>query len=60
MAGPTWVISRGAPRACVPFVSYVHKIGKVDMLAEVKWLHEVEGQRRFLSDYIWLKVIFKF
>jgi hypothetical protein len=30
------------------------------MLAEVKWLHEVEAQRRLQGDYTWLKVIFKF
>ena len=58
--GRTWVISRAAPRALVPVISYVHKIGKVDMLAELKWLHEVEAQNRLEGDYIWLKVIFKF
>ena len=30
------------------------------MLAELKWLHEVEARKRLEGDYIWLKVIFKF
>jgi hypothetical protein len=29
-------------------------------LAELKWLHEVETQRRLEGDYVWLKVVFKF
>ena len=43
-----------------PVISYAHKIGKVDTLAELKWLHEVETKNRLQGDYIWLKVIFKF
>jgi hypothetical protein len=50
----------GSTAGLGPVVSYVHKIGKVDMLTELKWLHEVETQKRLKGDYIWLKVIFKF
>ena len=50
----------GSTAGLGPVVSYVHKIGKADMLAELKWLHEVETKNRLKGDYIWLKVIFKF
>jgi len=50
----------GSTAGLGPVVSYVHKIGKVDMMAEVKRLHEVEAQLRLQGDYIWLKVILKF
>jgi hypothetical protein len=43
-----------------PVISYVHKIGKVDMITELKWLHEVDTQNRLQGDYIWLKVAFRF
>ena len=30
------------------------------MIAEAKWLHEVETRRRLEGDYLWLKLVFKF
>ncbi len=43
-----------------PVLSYTRKLGKVDLIAEVKWLHEVETRNRLEGDYLWLKLIFKF
>ena len=43
-----------------PVLSYSTKIGGHDVIAEVKWLHEMETRRRLEGDYIWLKVIVKF
>jgi hypothetical protein len=43
-----------------PVVSYVFKIGKVDMIAEAKWLHEVETQKRMQGDIVWFKLVAKF
>jgi hypothetical protein len=43
-----------------PALSYVRKIGSADMIAEIKWLHEVETRNRLEGDYLWLKLIFKF
>jgi hypothetical protein len=39
-----------------PVVSYAHKIGKVDFAGEVKWLPEVDVQKRLKGDYIWVKL----
>lgn len=43
-----------------PVASYVHKVYGHDLLAELKWLHEVDTKRRLEGDTIFLKVIFKF
>ena len=32
----------------------------MDVIAEVKWLHEMETRNRLEGDYIWFKLIFKF
>jgi len=58
--GATFGAFKGRTAGLGPVISYVHKIGKVDFLAELKWLHEVETKKRLEGDYIWLKVIFKF
>jgi hypothetical protein len=39
-----------------PVVSYGHKVGKVDFAAEVKWLPELEVEKRLKGDYVWVKV----
>jgi len=39
-----------------PVVSYAHKIGKVDFAGEVKWLPEVDVQKRLQGDYVWVKL----
>jgi len=39
-----------------PVVSYVHKLGGVDFAAEVKWLPELDVEKRMKGDYVWVKV----
>ena len=39
-----------------PVLSYAHKIGKVDFAGEVKWLPEVDVQKRLKGDYVWVKL----
>ena len=39
-----------------PVASYAHKIGKVDFAGEVKWLQEVDVQKRLQGDYVWVKL----
>ena len=39
-----------------PVASYAHKIGKVDFAGEVKWLPEVDVQKRLQGDYVWVKL----
>lgn len=43
-----------------PVLSYTRKMGNVDLLAEVKWLPELETRRRLEGDFIWFKLALKF
>lgn len=43
-----------------PVVSYVSKIAAHDVIAELKWLHETDTQKRLEGDMVWFKVVFKF
>lgn len=38
-----------------PVISYAHKIGKCDFAGEVKWLPEVDVEKRLKGDYIWVR-----
>ena len=39
-----------------PVLSYATKIFKKDLVAEVKWLPEIEVKKRLKGDYIWFKL----
>lgn len=39
-----------------PVLSYMTKIWKKDLVAEVKWLPELEVKKRLKGDYIWFKL----
>jgi hypothetical protein len=39
-----------------PVLSYATKIWKKDLVAEVKWLPEIEVKKRLKGDYIWFKL----
>jgi hypothetical protein len=39
-----------------PVLSYVHKVGKTTLAAELKWLPELDVQHRLKGDYIWFKL----
>ncbi len=39
-----------------PVVSYATKIWKKDLVAEVKWLPEIDVRNRLKGDYIWFKL----
>ncbi len=43
-----------------PVLSYMTKIWKKDLVAEVKWLPEIEVKRRVKGDYIWFKLAMLF
>ena len=43
-----------------PVLSYVTKVKKVDVIAEVKWLHEVDTTLRLQGDIVWFKLVAKF
>ena len=39
-----------------PVVSYATKIGGTDLVAEVKWLPELEVNKRLKGNYVWFKL----
>jgi hypothetical protein len=58
--GATFGDFEGRTAGLGPVLSYVFKIGKVDLIAEVKWLHEFEVRNRLEGDTVWFKLIAKF
>jgi hypothetical protein len=43
-----------------PVLSYVRQVGKSQLLAEVKWLPELDVDKRMKGDYVWFKLGFLF
>ena len=43
-----------------PVLSYATKIGKTDVVAEVKWLPELDVTKRLKGDYVWVKLALLF
>jgi hypothetical protein len=43
-----------------PLLSYLHKIGKTTLAAELKWLPELDVQNRMQGDWIWFKLALVF
>ena len=39
-----------------PVVSFITKLGKTDLVAEVKWLPELDVDHRVKGDYVWAKL----
>lgn len=51
---------RGQTTGIGPVASFVTKLGGHDLIAELKWLHELDVQNRLKGDFVWLKVLYKF
>lgn len=51
---------KGRTAGLGPVLSYASKLGDVDLIAELKWLHESETKSRPEGDYIWFKLVAKF
>ena len=43
-----------------PVVSYTSKIAGNDIVAELKWLHETDTEKRLKGDIYWFKFVYKF
>lgn len=43
-----------------PVISYTSKVGRNDVVAELKWLHEVDTRNRLSGDTVFLKAVLKF
>ncbi len=59
-SGATFGDFKGRTAGFGPVLSYAGKLGEVDVIAELKWLHEFETQKRLQGDYVWFKLMFKF
>ena len=46
----------GSTTGIGPVVNYAHKIGKMDVVGEVKWLPELGVDKRLKGDYLWVKL----
>ena len=43
-----------------PVLSYIHKAGKLDVISELKWIHDMKSKNRPEGDTIFLKIVTKF
>lgn len=51
---------KGMTTGVGPVLSYVRQIGKTQLLAEVKWLPELDVDKRMKGDFVWCKIGFLF
>ena len=58
--GATFGDFEGRTAGVGPVLSYAFKIGKVDLIAEAKWLPELETRNRLEGDTVWFKLVAKF
>lgn len=59
-SGATFGDFKGMTYGLGPVLSYTRTVKTLDLIAELKWLHELETKNRVEGDSIWLKVICKF
>lgn len=43
-----------------PVLSYIRSVGKTQLLTEIKWLPELDVEKRLEGDYVWFKIGFLF
>ncbi|MFN0067776.1 MAG: transporter, partial [Limisphaerales bacterium] len=43
-----------------PVLSYARKMGRADLVAELKWLPELDTDKRLEGDYVWFKLVLLF
>jgi hypothetical protein len=43
-----------------PVLTYILPRGKETLVAELRWLHEMNVKNRLEGDYIWLKLVYQF
>jgi hypothetical protein len=59
-SGATFGDFKGRTAGLGPVISYASKIGDIDVIGELKWLHEMETKLRPEGDFIWFKFVAKF
>lgn len=55
-AGATLGSFEGHTAGVGPVLSYARKLGSVELAAEVKWLPELDVEKRLKGDYVWVKL----
>lgn len=51
---------RGRTSGLGPVISWTRKLGGTDLIAEFKWLHELETENRMEGNFFWGKIAFRF
>ena len=59
-AGATLGCFEGRTAGIGPVLGYIQPIGQQKHLFELKWLPEIDTEKRLKGDYIWLKMVYKF
>lgn len=60
-AGATLGCFKGKTAGLGPVLGYIQPFSKTEsLLLELKWLNEMDTERRLNGDYIWLKAVYKF
>lgn len=59
-AGATFGDFKAKTIGAGPVISYISKIAGHDLIAELKWLHEFETERRLKGDIVFFKLLYKF
>ncbi|MCG6983803.1 MAG: transporter, partial [Thiocapsa sp.] len=51
---------KGRTAGIGPVLGYILPMGQQNLVAELRWLPELETRNRLEGDYIWLKVVYQF
>jgi len=51
---------KGRTAGIGPVLGYVLPLGEQNLVAELRWLPELETKNRLQGDYVWLKVVYQF
>ena len=51
---------KGRTAGIGPVLGYILPLGQQNLVAELRWLPELETRNRLEGDYIWLKVVYQF
>jgi hypothetical protein len=51
---------KGRTAGVGPVLGYILPMGEQNLVAELRWLPELETKKRLQGDYVWLKVVYQF
>lgn len=50
----------GMTRGAGPVLGYILPMGKEQLVTELKWLDEIDTEKRLEGEFVWLKMVYKF